>query len=187
DRDMTKRLKSARFVLLFVVGALVSVGPILAAGEMTAADREALARDYFKALESLDWDKQATFYTEESVFEDPTSVMFGEPWHFVGPEAIVEFWRSSTESSGTIEVKHDIQRLFVSGPYVVIDFASTVRLTAVMIGFPDEEISSVIEVSTVLRIDDGKVLHHLDHADYETAWADLQAIQARLESEASAE
>ena len=67
---------------------------------------------------------------------------------------------------------------------MVIDFASTVRARGDLIGFPDREWEGTIEVSTILRIEDGKVLHHLDHADYEGAWAELNTIKERFEAEA---
>ncbi len=148
--------------------------------------RKAVARAYLKTLETMDWRAQATFLTEESVFEDPTAIYFGEPWRYVGAEAIAGFWQSATEGGGTIEIHHDIRRLFVTGPYVVIDLAATVRNRGDLIGFPDREYQGTIQTSTILRIEDGKVLHHLDHADYEGAWAVLDALKQRFEAEALA-
>lgn len=45
-----------------------------------------MARAYLKTLATMDWRAQATFYTEESVFEDPTAIYFGEAEARAGAE-----------------------------------------------------------------------------------------------------
>lgn len=174
---MPQRLFLLLSVLFFAASALAATDP---------DPREAVARAYLKTLEAMDHEAQATFYTAESVFEDPTSELFGEPWHFQGPEAITGFWRDSATDAGTLEIRNTIHRLYVTGPYVVVEFDSWVRNRGELIGFPDREFEGTIQVTTILRIEEGKVIHHLDHADYEGAWEQMNAIKARFEAEAAA-
>ena len=127
----------------------------VAASALAATDpenREAVARAYLKTLEAMDHEAQAAYYTAESVFEDPTSELFGEPWRFQGPEAITGFWRDSAVQGGTLEIRNTIHRLYVTGPYVVIEFDSHVRNRGTLIGFPEREFEGTIRVTTVLRI-----------------------------------
>lgn len=160
--------------ILFVTSALAATDP---------EKRETVARAYLKTLETMDYEAQASFYTAESVFEDPTSELFGEPWHFQGPEAITQFWRDSATQAGTLEIRNTMHRLYVTGPFAVAEFESWVRNRGELIGFPDREFEVTIQVTTILRIEDGKVIHHLDHADYEGAWEQMNAIKARFEAE----
>ena len=175
--------RSRRFATLFWILLLPATAPAWAQGE--SEDLEAVARSYLETLAAMDWEKQKSYYTEETIFEDPTAVYFGVPWKIVGGEAIADFWRSAATDAGTLEIRNEIGRLFVTGPYVVIDYASHVRMRGDMIGFPERELEGSIEVATVLKIQHGKILHHLDHADYASAWNELEAIKKRFEDEAA--
>ena len=143
--------------------------------------REATARAYLRALETMDFTAQRGFYTPESVFEDPTSDIFGEPWHFVGPEAIVAFWRTSGQN--VIEMEWEIRQLYVTGARVMVSFASHMRLKSEQLGIPGKTFSGTIHVMTVLRIEDGKVLRHTDHADYSDALRQMELVRRKLTGE----
>ena len=139
-----------------------------------------IALEYLEALANADWEKQRTFYTDESVFEDPTADLFGEPWHFRGADEITNFWRTSYEGSGTLGVTNTFDRIFVNGSRVVLVYDALVRFDGLQVGFPGEQLEGHIQGVTVLRIEGGKVLHHLDHVDYARAQRDLERIRADL-------
>lgn len=179
------RLIVAAFLLSHLPFAVAAA----AAGEVPpeslpeeGAERKQIALDYLETLAAADWEKQKTFYTEETVFEDPTADFFGDPWHLKGPEAISEFWRTAYDSSGTRSVENDYLRLFVNGSRVVVTFDSKVRFDAASLGFPGQEVEGVIHVVTVLKIEDGKIVHHLDHADYAGAFREMDRMRAELEA-----
>ena len=141
-----------------------------------------IALEYLGALADADWEKQKTFYTDESVFEDPTADLFGEPWHFRGAAEITEFWRTSYESSGTLGAVNTFDRVFVNGSRVILVYDARVRFDGHQVGFPGEQLEGTIQGVSVLRIEDGKVLHHLDFVDYAGAQRDLEAMRADLEA-----
>ncbi|MEM9598333.1 MAG: nuclear transport factor 2 family protein [Acidobacteriota bacterium] len=145
-------------------------------------EQKRLALEYLGALADADWEKQKTFYTDESVFEDPTADLFGEPWRLSGADEITDFWRTNYESSGTLGVVNTFDRIFVNGSRVILVYEARVRFDGVQVGFPGEQLEGTIQGVTVLRIEGGKVLHHLDHVDYAGAQRDLEAMRADLEA-----
>ena len=163
-------------VVLFVV---LLQAPAVAQSE-TDDELERIAMDYLATLERMDWERQKTFYTAASVFEDPTSAIFGEPWHFVGPEAIAGFWRDSAEKAGTLSIENTYRKVFVAGGLVVVELDAKVRNRATRLGFPDDEFECTFHVVSILRIQDGKIVHHLDHADYASAVREMAAVKAEL-------
>ncbi|MCV6605179.1 MAG: hypothetical protein OIF34_07725, partial [Porticoccaceae bacterium] len=62
------------------------------------------ARRYTEGL-SVDFDVQRSFYTDATVFEDITSESFGPRWHYVGSDAIIDFWQRSYNDYGVLDVK----------------------------------------------------------------------------------
>lgn len=164
--------------------------PLAISAEETSTEPNELKRlalEYLGALADADWQKQKTFYTEESVFEDPTADLFGEPWHIRGADEITDFWRTSYESSGTLGVVNTFDRIFVNGSRVVLVYDALVRFDGLQVGFPGERLEGTIQGVTVLRIEGGKVLHHLDHVDYARAQRDLETMRAKLEARSSSE
>ncbi|MEM1179730.1 MAG: nuclear transport factor 2 family protein [Acidobacteriota bacterium] len=145
-------------------------------------EQKRLALEYLGALADADWEKQRSFYTDESVFEDPTADLFGEPWRLSGADEITDFWRTNYEGSGTLGVVNTFDRIFVNGSRVVLVYDARVRFDGLQVGFPGERLEGTIQGVTVLRIEGGKVLHHLDHVDYAGAERDLEAMRAKLEA-----
>ena len=169
--------------VLLLIG-LVALTPARA---QSPAELERIAMDYLETLEAMDWERQKTFYTEESVFEDPTSEVFGEPWHFVGPEEISGFWRASAESAGTLSIDNTYRKVFVTGSRVVAAIDARVRNDAANLGFPGEIFEGTIHVVSVLEIRDGKIVHHLDHADYAEALRVIEAFKAEMSAKQATE
>ena len=182
------QLSLTALALVFCLLSLAASAPA-DAGELSpetlppeSAALKQIALDYLETLAAADWEKQKTFYTEESVFEDPTADLFGEPWHFQGPEAISDFWRTSFEGSGTKSVENHYLRIFVNGSRVVVEYDATVRFDAARLGFPGQDVEGTIHGVTVLRVEDGKIVHHLDHVDYAGSLRKLDRMRAELEA-----
>ncbi len=149
----------------------------------TAEDLETVGRAYMDAWANLDYEKAASFLTPSSRFEDPTSVAFGEPWRHTGPEEIVGFFRGSNEQYKTLSITNRYEKLASSGPWLVLRYSAEVESCAVVAGFPDRVMVGTIYVVTALRIEEGKVLEHLDYADYDRVARDLEPMRARLASQ----
>jgi len=160
------------------------VGSPPPAGASPDADRERIALDYLEALRRLDWDKQRSFYTESSLFEDPTAEFLGSPWSVRGGDAIVKFFRDGAKTSATLWTDHVIHHLFVAGPWVIVELDTTIRSTGAPIGFPNREMEMTMPRVIALRIVDGKVLERRDYTDF--ASSTRQALQARARFQAAA-
>ena len=124
-----------------------------------------IGKRYLDTVYRFDFEQQASFYTAESVFEDHTVDIFDQTWLFTGPDEIVGLFRD-TRPETPLEVRVDIQDAFIVGDRVhfYVHYYNTGDGTPM--GVPGREITVVAKGFTILRIVDGKVLHHLDYIDY---------------------
>ena len=124
-----------------------------------------IGRRYLETVYRFDFDQQATFYTEDSVFEDHTVDIFEQTWHFKGPDEIVGLFRDTLPET-PLKVDVDIQDAFIVADRVhfYVHYHNTGDGTPM--GVPGKEITVTAKGFTILRIVDGKVLHHLDYIDY---------------------
>ncbi len=124
-----------------------------------------IGREYLETVYRFDFEGQRAYYTDESVFDDPTAEVFGEPYHFVGGDAIVGFFQE-TQPATELTVRVDIQDAFVVGNRVHFFVHYENRGDGAPFGSPGEQVTVIAKGFTILRIVDGKVLHHLDYIDY---------------------
>jgi len=102
----------------------------LQAQESEVARLGALTKSYTETVAAMDYEAEAAFYDEASVFEDPTSGEFRPAWHFEGGAAIVSFFRGINEDFGTLAIANEIERLLVTPPSVIAFVKSTVTTCA---------------------------------------------------------
>jgi hypothetical protein len=124
-----------------------------------------IGRDYLDTVYRFDFAAQATFYTPESVFEDHTVDILGQSWHFTGPEEIVDFFRGTLPDTELL-VRVDIQDAFVVADRVHFYVHYYNAGDGTPLGYPGTQMEVVARGFTILRIVEGKVLHHLDYIDY---------------------
>lgn len=139
-----------------------------------------VADDYLEAVQAQDWEAMAGFLTEASVYQDFTMEYYDrEAVDLVGRDAIVEFWRTSSEDSGTSEIHYDVEKRFTAGPCVVLTLALRVRVSGEFFGVPKSEIELTGDLITFLRIEDGKVTHHVDYVNYGQVAPQIEALKNR--------
>lgn len=140
---------------------------------------EATARAYFRAIEARDFAGQLEFYTDQSLFEDPTAEIMGTTHKAQGGEAIVALRR---EGAKNIPVwAFEIKEVLVSRPWVVLNLTTKMTLRSEVVGIPDKTFSVGIDWVSVLRIENGKILRHTDYAAYEDFMQALGAARQELE------
>ncbi|MDM3870506.1 nuclear transport factor 2 family protein [Porticoccus sp. W117] len=137
------------------------------------------ARQYVESL-SVDFDLQRSFYTDETIFEDITSESFGPRWHYVGPDAIIDFWQRSYRDYGVLDVKPEIHDMIVQAPFVIVTYTAHVTACGVTLGHPNKVLSNPIKVITALKFDGDKVVHHTDYGDYDRANRNLERLAKNL-------
>jgi len=124
-----------------------------------------IGRGYLETVYRFDFEAQAEYYTEESVFEDHTVDVFDTTWRFVGPDEIVGLFRDTLPET-PLRVTVDIQDAFIVEDRVHFYVHYINTGDGAPLGRPGETITVVVKGFTILRIVDGKVLHHLDYIDY---------------------
>lgn len=144
----------------------------------TARDVDAVADDYLDAIQAQDWERMASFLTEASVYQDFTMEYFDrEPIDLLGAEAIVDFWRSSSEESGTSEIRYDIVDRFTAGPCVVLTLRLHARVSGKYWGLSEPEVELAGDIITFLRIKDGRVTRHHDYVNYPQGTKQIEALK----------
>jgi len=149
--------------LVVVVGLAAEIQP----AEAEADDVAAVAEAYLECIEDQDWERMGGLLTGTSRYEDFTMEFFDRPpIQLDGRDAIVEFWRSSSEDSGTSEIDYEIVRRIVAGPMAILDLRGRVTVAGRFWELKAEEITFEFDQITTLRIVEGRVVHHVDHVDY---------------------
>ena len=149
---------------------------------MAESDPEKLrdnAERYVQSL-SVDFEVQGSFYTDTSVFEDITSESFGPRWHFVGGEAIIDFWQRSYRDYGVLEVVPEIHDIIVQPPFAIVTYTAHVTACGVTVGHPNKVLTNPIKVITALRFDGDKLLRHTDYGAYDRANRNLNKMTENL-------
>ncbi|REJ83205.1 MAG: hypothetical protein DWQ36_15200 [Acidobacteria bacterium] len=141
-------------------------------------DLRSVAHRYVAAVAAMDYDEEQRFYDAESVFEDPTSVRFGDPWQLVGGESIVAFFRDTNTEYRTLGIEMRILEEFASPPFWVGTIRSTVTSCGVLTGDQQKSWTGVIDMVMVLELDGAVVRRRTDWADYAGAAETLDGIAA---------
>ena len=124
-----------------------------------------VGREYLETVYRFDFVAQRAFYTDESVFDDPSAEIYGHPYPFDGGDAIVGFFRDTLPET-ELTVRVDIQDAFIVGDRVHLFVRYHNTGDATPFGYPGEPVSVVAKGFTILRIVGEKVIHHLDYIDY---------------------
>ncbi len=151
------------------------------ATETAVVEAEALvelAERYLHTLYDPDFEAMAAFLTEDSVWEDPSLAYFDHgPRKIEGSEGILDFYRQSS-LGGATKTTFTVEDHFVTGERVAMEVLYATQGDGVHLGYPGLEVSFTVRGFTVLTIEQGKILHHLDHVDYASMMQQVEA-QAR--------
>jgi len=139
---------------------------------------EDVATAYLQVIQNQEWDRMATFLTPESHYQDFTMEYFGsDAIDLRGADAITGFWRKSSEDSGSSEILYVVDSRFTAGPAIVLDIALQVRVSGAYWNVDEPEIELKGRLVTFLRIEEGKVTHHIDFTDYASAMAQIETMR----------
>lgn len=161
----------------FCLALLVSALPLFSqAGRPTLAERsaqtEAVAKPYFEAYIARDWRRLEPLLDDQVHFDDATAnLVFGA----VARHGKAELMKAFRETYAAIRSMHfHAASQFVSGEHMVFIGELEWRL-----GLPDGLVVDTRMPFVVrLQVRDGKVLEHLDTADYKPFVAALRKARA---------
>ena len=152
---------------------------LLASGASHASDPDAIADEYLEAIQTQHWTRMAALLAEGAVYQDFTMQHFGSAAiDLEGVEAIIGFWRSSSEDSGTSSIRYDVRKRFTAGPTVVLDIEANVVVSGEYWEVPLPEVEASGTLIVYLEIKEGKVEHHIDFVDYAAAMRRIEEQKA---------
>ncbi len=126
-----------------------------------------VAEEYVKLYTSTEFDKYAAFYTDDSIFEDPTTEIFSHEKNHaapVGKQAIMEFLKKGFK--GIFDGQYIVEKKFFAGEYAVFHGVYHYKTRGERFGLEKPHLQFDLPLVIILKIHAGKVLHHQDYADY---------------------
>jgi len=104
---------------------------------------------------------------DDARYSDPTMIYFDRPAiDLSGADAIVAFWRSASEESGTSSIQYNVKKCFETAGYYVVHLEIAVGLAGAFWNVAKDSITVEGGVTSVIRIRDGKIVEHDDYVDY---------------------
>ena len=161
-----------RLVIVFLAGAFLCVTVAHSSEPLMQSVKgiESVAREYFHALHSRDYDRVLRLTTEEMGFSDPTAE---------GQEMVItnagrdEFLEYMEKASAGLDASATIKDSFKTGKYVVLRVFYEGKLPGDAMGAPGQTLAFHNEGVTVLVVENNKVVQHIDYVDYETLFQQI--------------
>ena len=126
-----------------------------------------IAESYLERLCAQDFEALKPLLDQNALFEDPTRVtLTGRVERIEGRAALLEHFAQNTKGKGASEV--EIVETFVTGEHVVmrLNYKSKASGEVIRAQKGNESVSILIPAVTILRIQNERIVHHLDHVDY---------------------
>lgn len=126
-----------------------------------------VGRRYLDALYTFNFPVLEELLHVDAIFEDPTSEVVSPSvtWRFTGRSAILDFIRQT--SASIVDAEYRVLSEFSTGEFVVFNMEYSTVFDGEMLGTPGQELSVELPAVTILRIQDGLVIRHTDHVDYD--------------------
>lgn len=167
-----------------IFGLCLQVG---AGSAFSACPEGSVAQQYLNAIETMNWTQMEALLADDAVYSDPTMTYFDQnPVHRLGSSNIVNFWRSSSEESGTSKISYTTTQCFETAGYYVVNLDIDVRVAGAYWRVDKEWINLPGKVVSIVRVTDGEVSEHRDYVEYsaaESAVSDLQKKYGVLATE----
>ena len=175
-----RRLAHSRYTVLLIAAFAVSS----AQSATEPLNSIEVGRNYLDVLYAFDFPELEKLLHADAVFEDPTSVVAfpGVTWRFVGRGAVLEVFRQSGE--GIVDADFRVLSEFSTGEFVVFYAEYSTVFQGEALGMTEQVFSVKIPAVTILRIQNGLVIHHTDHVDYDLM---LEQIAKQSKEQAAAE
>jgi len=140
-----------------------------------ACEEGSVALRYLGAIQAMDWSAMEALLDPAARYQDPTMAYFDRPpIDLAGSEAIVDFWRSSSEESGSSAIRYTVTDCFETAGYTTISYDILVDVAGSFWNVNQQSISIPGRVVSVLRTTGDSVALHIDYVDYAgaEAWID---------------
>ncbi len=165
----------------FYILTLLSVTTLFSMAQVEAKSNHHIAMDYMRAYGQWDFDTMKSFYADQVHFEDVTAKeAFKQAFVFDGKEDVYQFFKhvfaNKFENVKPSYVHFNIQNSFTSNSTTVVH---SIFDCIIPTSWFDESSTEVILISipftTILTIEDGLIVQHLDYGDYDTYFEQIRA------------
>ena len=144
---------------LLIIGAAIALAFASAPSNAAEESQIELAQRFIKALETGDLATAEQMIGQQVTFEDPT---FGVSHS--GRDQVLEVYENYTGGARVIH-KH-LLSAYESSNTVVLNYIFYVEMNVAPSGTPENYMSLMAEGARVIRFKGGKVVHHMDLANY---------------------
>lgn len=155
-----------RWKSIYVTCALLAAGmnqPILA----SACGEGSPAYSWVESAESQDWTRMQALLTPDATYDDPTVVHLDqEAIALVGREAIIEFWRETSEELGASNIDYEVTRCFESGGITVLTMTFSITMNGSYWNINTESIDLTGVGTTVITNRPEGIVAVVDYVDY---------------------
>lgn len=159
-------------LILFLLTILVSfyATNLTQANTPTSSCDTNEAVQYLMLIEAMNWEAMHARLAKDARYLDPTMTHYDRPAiDLTGPEAIVEFWRTSSEESGTHSISYDYRHCFETAGFYVVRYEIAVEVSGEFWGLKQDRVTIPGQVTSVIQIAGGKIVEHRDYVDYAAA------------------
>jgi hypothetical protein len=141
-----------------------------------AQDASEISSKYLELYTSMRFDEIGVFYTDKSIFEDPTTSFFDPRRKYeikTGSDDITAYLKKGFEKISNIEF--NIEKQYAAGTisfsYGILNYDYMIKVEG-----KDKTLKIKLPLAIILEIKEGKVIHHQDIADY-NEWYQQYKVQ----------
>lgn len=173
---MTRSILHSRGPLAALALAGLTLGSLAALPRSEEPDPRAVAEAYLEAYGAMDFDRLETYWSEASVWQDPTSAAVGaSPDPVSGATAIRA--HLTTATTGLEDLEFVFDERFESAGFVVSVGTMRYGIDVAPPGKPAHRARFELRTVIVLEIRDGVVVRHTDYTDFSHWREQWQAAQ----------
>ena len=134
---------------------------------------------YMKAYSAWDIDKMGSFYQDSVHFTDYTAIeaFKGSDYDHVGKNDVVNFWKGIFNNKKPDYVNITVHGVFSTANFVVLHTVFDLLLPDDWTPKSSDKVLVSLQIKTVLGFEDGKIIRHIDFANY-----DLYMKQMRIQT-----
>ena len=137
------------------------------------------ARNWVESVESQDWERMMELLAPAATYDDPTVVHFGQDEIALeGREAVVEFWKKTSEEIGARNIDYDITRCFESGGITVLTMKLSMTMSGVYWNIDKESIDLTGEGTTVVTNRPEGIVAVVDYFDYAGTLTQIEHLRS---------
>ena len=171
-------LAASQFALANTNDALAGDDATEPATRLPQECMDSAAVSYLKLIEAMDWQGMRKRLASDARYVDPTMVHYNRPAiDRTGADAVVAFWRTSSEESGTTLIKYAYRNCFETAGFHVVHYDIAVDVSGEYWGINQKQVTIPGQVMSVIRIVDGLVAEHRDYVDYAGADRHVESLQ----------